>query len=212
MKNPTMPNNPDTRRHKGWNRLEAPWHAALVGMDKIKHGELALPLLPKNTGGIQGTKLIMFLLWTWTVYLVGFNHLRLLTQPMTLAISSNFTLTLLQTATGTGHMTVTRRWLPWLQSLKKSSKRTVATETLSRTVSRRRLALEIKPQGQGPNVESSRRTESTRQSPVQNTSGVPITATRMNPADSLACTCRSPTTTPNGSGRRRRSWSIGKPR
>ena len=70
MKNPTMPNNPDTRRHKGWNRLEALWHASLVGTDKVKSGEQALPFPPKKPEDIQGTKLIMLLLWAWTVYLL----------------------------------------------------------------------------------------------------------------------------------------------
>ena len=70
MKNHTKPNNLDTRRHKEWNQLDAPWHAALVGTDKIKSGEHALPRPPKQPGGIHGTKLKMFLLCPWTVYLI----------------------------------------------------------------------------------------------------------------------------------------------
>ena len=70
MKNPTMPNNPDTRRHKGWNHLEAPWHVTSVGTDKVKSGEHALPRPPKKPGGMQGTKVIMLLLWAWTIYLL----------------------------------------------------------------------------------------------------------------------------------------------
>ena len=70
MKNPTMPNNPDTRCHKRWNRLDAPWHAASVGTDKVKSGEQALPCPPKKPGGIQGTKVTMLLLWAWIGYLL----------------------------------------------------------------------------------------------------------------------------------------------
>ena len=70
MKNPTKPNNLDTRRHKGWNQLDAPWHATLVGTDKVKSGEYALLRPPKHPGGIHGTKFTMFLLCAWTVYLI----------------------------------------------------------------------------------------------------------------------------------------------
>ena len=70
MKNPTMPNNPDTRRHKGWNRLEPPWRAASVGTDKVKSGEQALSRPPKKPGGTQGTTVRMVLLWAWASYLL----------------------------------------------------------------------------------------------------------------------------------------------
>ena len=50
MKNPTTPNKLDTRLHKGWNQLDAPWHAASVGTDKVKSGEHALPYPPKKAG------------------------------------------------------------------------------------------------------------------------------------------------------------------
>ena len=70
MKNPTTPNNPDTQRHKEWNHLDAPWYAASIGTDKVKREEQALPRPPKKPGGIQGTRLAMFLLWAWTVYLL----------------------------------------------------------------------------------------------------------------------------------------------
>ena len=41
-----------------------------IGTDKVKSGEHALPRPPKKPGGIHGTKLTMFLLWAWTVYLL----------------------------------------------------------------------------------------------------------------------------------------------
>ena len=67
MKNPTL-NNPGIRRYKGWNHLDATWHAASVGTDKANSREQALPCPPTKPGGIQGTRLIMILLWAWTVY------------------------------------------------------------------------------------------------------------------------------------------------
>ena len=58
------------RRYKRWNRLNATWHAASVGTDKVKSGEQALPRPPKKTRGIQETKLSMVPLWAWTVYIL----------------------------------------------------------------------------------------------------------------------------------------------
>ena len=69
-KNPTTRNNLNTRHHKGWNQLESPWHAALVGTDKVKSGEHALPCPPNKPGGIHGTKLTLVLLCAWTVYII----------------------------------------------------------------------------------------------------------------------------------------------
>ena len=68
MKNAKVPNNPDMRHQKGWNPSETPWHATLVGTDKVKSGEHTLPRPLKKPGGIQGTKVTMLLLCAWTVY------------------------------------------------------------------------------------------------------------------------------------------------
>ena len=51
MKNPKL-NNPEIWCYQGWNRLGANWHAAPVGMNKVKSGEYAVPCPPKRPGGI----------------------------------------------------------------------------------------------------------------------------------------------------------------
>ena len=70
MKNPMKRNNLNTRHHKGWNQLVSPWHAALVGTDKVKSGEHVLPCPPNKPGGTHEAKLTLVLLCIWTVYII----------------------------------------------------------------------------------------------------------------------------------------------
>ena len=70
MKNPTKRNNLNTRHHKGWNQLNSDWHTALVGTNKVKSGEHALPCPPNKPGGIHGTKMTLVLICAWTVCII----------------------------------------------------------------------------------------------------------------------------------------------
>ena len=45
-----MANNPGMWRTKGWNRLEATWHAVLVGMDNVKKWRTSVTLSNKKAG------------------------------------------------------------------------------------------------------------------------------------------------------------------
>ena len=70
MKNPTKRNTFNTKNHKGWSQLDSLWHAVLVGTDKVKSGEHALPCPSNKPEGTHGTKLTLVLLCAWTVYVI----------------------------------------------------------------------------------------------------------------------------------------------